>query len=1212
MRADRHDVSPALRSIPPAPPTPGHEREAPRLDQVRRRGAGRGRVRALDPVLQNFSPASTAPITAQSIDGVSNVNGVLPPDTNGAVGPNHYVQWVNVSFAVFSKGSESTPPAMIYGPATGNTIWSGFGGPCETTNDGDPVVLYDHLADRWVMSQLAIPNAFFGIVQGPFYQCIAISTTPDPTGSYYRYQFSFTKLNDYPKFAVWPDAYYMTMNQFEAITLKWAGQGVIAFDREKMLAGENAGLVYFDLSSVDLNLGGMLPADLDGPPPPTGSPAYFMQVDDDAWGYAPDQLQLWRFHVDWTNPSSSSFTGPSLLPVAAFDSALCGGADACIPQPNSTATLDTLSDRLMYRLAYRNLGSNESLVVNHSVDVDGTDHAGLRWYEVRNPASSPFIYQQGTYAPDANHRWMGSIAMDAAGNMALGYSVSSSTVSPSVRLTGRLSGDALGTMTQSETEVATGAGSQTNTTGRWGDYSRMAVDPVDDCTFWYTQQYYAATSDSGWRTRIAKFSFPSCQASTAPAVSIAASTPKAFEAGQIPGAFTVSRAGDLSAAITVSYIVSGSATPGSDYVALPGTVTIPAGAASVTVPVMPIDDNIAEDNESVFVTLRQDPSYRTGIPSEAFVTIVSDDAPPDLIVSAATAPALSGAGNQITVSDTTTNQGAGNAAPSTTGFYLSTDFTLNAADVFLGSRAVAALSPGQSDAASTTLTIPAGTTTGTYFVLAKANFNGAVSETQPGNNVKASGGIRVGPDLAITVLTAPATASAGAAMTVSDTIVNQGGGGAAGTTTQYYLSTNTLIDSADILLGTRTVPPLAALASDSATVSLTIPAGTAAGAYFVVAKADGTSAVTETSEFNNTRASTQLKIGADLVVSALTVPLQSGAGATIVVSDTTQNLGTSDAAPSATGFYLSANAVFDATDMLIGRRTVAGLAPNESNSGTTSLQIPAGTATGSYFIIAAADVNATIGESVETNNTRVASLRVGPDLTVSALVTPPTAGAGATISVSDTTVNQGGGSAADSATGFYLSTNVTIDSSDVLLGTRAVPTLAAGASNSGTTTLTIPAGTPTGTYFIIGTADANGSVVETLESNNAKFSLGVRIGPDLVVTALTAPASAVAESSFTVTDTTANQGGGSAPTSTTQYYLSVNAGFDASDILIGSRAVTALASGGSSAGSATVQVPAGTPAGNYFLFAVADGPQAIPETFDTNNTRSVLIKITHP
>src|SRR5689334_20514731 len=214
MRADRHDVSPALRSIPPAPPTPGHEREAPRLDQVRRRGAGRGRVRALDPVLQNFSPASTAPITAQSIDGVSNVNGVLPPDTNGAVGPNHYVQWVNVSFAVFSKGSESTPPAMIYGPATGNTIWSGFGGPCETTNDGDPVVLYDHLADRWVMSQLAIPNAFFGIVQGPFYQCIAISTTPDPTGSYYRYQFSFTKLNDYPKFAVWPDAYYMTMNQF--------------------------------------------------------------------------------------------------------------------------------------------------------------------------------------------------------------------------------------------------------------------------------------------------------------------------------------------------------------------------------------------------------------------------------------------------------------------------------------------------------------------------------------------------------------------------------------------------------------------------------------------------------------------------------------------------------------------------------------------------------------------------------------------------------------------------------------------------------------------------------------------------------------------------------------------------------------------------------------------------------------------------------------
>jgi len=564
------------------------------------------------------------------------------------------------------------------------------------------------------------------------------------------------------------------------------------------------------------------------------------------------------------------------------------------------------------------------------------------------------------------------------------------------------------------------------------------------------------------------------------------------------------------------------------------------------------------------------------------------------------------------VSDTTTNQGAGNAAASTTGFYLSTDFTLNAADVFLGSRSVPALSAGQSDSASTSLTIPAGTATGTYFVLAKANFNGAVAETQPNNNVKASGGIRVGPDLAITALTAPATASAGATMTLSDTIANQGGGAAGGTTTQYYLSTNTLIDSADVLLGTRTVPPLGPGTIDSATVSVTIPAGTAAGAYFVVAKADGANSVTETSEFNNTRASTQLKIGSDLVVSALTVPIQSGAGATIIVNDTTQNLGTSDAAASATGFYLSSNAFIDAGDVLLGRRTVAALAPNESASGTTSLQIPAATPTGSYFIIAVADVNGTVGESVETNNTKFASLRVGPDLTVSVLTTPTNAGAGAAISVSDTTVNQGGGPSPDSVTGFYLSANVMIDSSDVLLGTRSVPALAAGGSSSATTTLTIPAGTATGTYFIISTADVNNGVVETLESNNAKFSLGVRIGPDLVVTALTGPGTAAAGSTITLIDTTANQGGGAAPGSTTQYYLSVNAGFDSSDVLIGSRAVPALSAGGSSAGPATVQVPPGTPAGTYFLFAVADGPQSIPETFDTNNMRSMLLKITQP
>ena len=200
--------------------------------------------------------------------------------------------------------------SLIYGPAAGSTIWSGFGGPCETQNDGDPIVLYDHLADRWLLSQFALPNNVFGILFAPFYQCIAISQTGDPTGAYYRYQYEFSKLNDYPKFGVWPDGYYMAINQFTPFTLQFAGQGVAVFNRAAMLNGQAANMVYFDLASVDPNLGGMLPSDLDGPPPAPGSPNYFVQMDDDAVGYPTDQLELWRFHADWTTPSASTFTGP--------------------------------------------------------------------------------------------------------------------------------------------------------------------------------------------------------------------------------------------------------------------------------------------------------------------------------------------------------------------------------------------------------------------------------------------------------------------------------------------------------------------------------------------------------------------------------------------------------------------------------------------------------------------------------------------------------------------------------------------------------------------------------------------------------------------------------------------------------------------------------------------------------------------------------------
>jgi hypothetical protein len=352
-----------------------------------------------------------------------------------------------------------------------------------------------------------------------------VTATGDPQGAYYRYQYSFSKLNDYPKFGVWPDGYYMTINQytfsgFPFGSFHWAGQGVVAFDRNKMLSGQPAGRVYFDLFNVDPNLGGMLPSDLDGDPPPAGSPNYFVQVDDNAWGYSPDQLQIWKFAVNWSSPSSSTFSKHTTLPTAAFDSDMCAYVRNCIPQPGTSAKLDAISDRVMYRLQYRNLGTHEALVANHTVDVNGSDRAGIRWYEVRNPgAATAAIYQQGTFAPvDGVHRWMASIAMDSAGNIALGYNTSSTTTSASIRYTARCASDtsALGQMTQGEGDLVVGTGSQTSSSSRWGDYSMLGVDPVDGRTFWFTAEYYVTTGTVPWRTRVGAFRLDACSGGGTP------------------------------------------------------------------------------------------------------------------------------------------------------------------------------------------------------------------------------------------------------------------------------------------------------------------------------------------------------------------------------------------------------------------------------------------------------------------------------------------------------------------------------------------------------------------------------------------------------------------------------------------------------------------------------------------------------------------------
>jgi subtilase family serine protease len=309
-----------------------------------------------------------------------------------------------------------------------------------------------------------------------------------------------------------------------------------------------------------------------------------------------------------------------------------------------------------------------------------------------------------------------------------------------------------------------------------------------------------------------------------------------------------------------------------------------------------------------------------------------------------------------------------------------------------------------------------------------------------------------------------------------------------------------------------------------------------------------------------------------------------------------------------TRFYLSSNTTLDASDPLLGSRAVPALAAGASSAASTSVTIPAGTVTGTYYIVAQADALATNAETNETNNNGFSSIRIGPDLTISGLTGATAVGAGGPITVTETTKNAGGGSAGASTTRYYFSTNSTVDASDVPLGSRSVPVLAAGASSANTVTFTIPANAATGTYYLIAQADADGAVAETLETNNIGY-LTLRVGPDLVVTNLTVPTSAGAGTAFSVTDTTKNQGGGSAGASTTRFYLSTNSTFDASDILLGGRGVGVLAANATGSGSTGLVMPAGTAAGTRYIIAVADGDGGVAETSETNNTRATSITV---
>jgi hypothetical protein len=481
--AESYGASAPLRNIPP------------RVDQDRTR-----RVRAHhkpidapvvsgpDTAIQSSATTATATTAGVSFDGIGINNYPVryaPPDTTGAVGLTQYVQMVNAGFAVFDKATG----AIVHGPTDTNTLWTGAG-VCGQYNHGDPIIVYDRAADRWILTQFALPGGSQG-----FYECIAVSTTGDAAGSYHRYAFKYKELNDYPKLGVWPDAYYVTYNMFRGGMI-FIGTKSCALERDRMLQGLSARQVCFQLSNRYHSL---LPADVDGAtPPPAGSPNPQLR-------FAAGALQLWSFKVNWTNTSNSSLTGPTSIAVAGFTQA-CG---QCVPQPGTANMLDTISDRLMNRLAYRNFGTHQAMVVNHSVAANNA--VGVRWYELRKSGTGQFgVHQQGTYGPaDGLYRWMGSAAMDKAGNIAVGYSLSGTSLFPSIAYAARNAGDPLGTL-GAETTIINGTGSQVDNLHRWGDYSAMTVDPADDCTFWYTNEYLSTNGSWNWKTRIASFKLGSC------------------------------------------------------------------------------------------------------------------------------------------------------------------------------------------------------------------------------------------------------------------------------------------------------------------------------------------------------------------------------------------------------------------------------------------------------------------------------------------------------------------------------------------------------------------------------------------------------------------------------------------------------------------------------------------------------------------------------
>jgi hypothetical protein len=416
-----------------------------------------------------------------------------PPDTCGDVGINHYVQAVNISIGIFNKSTGAMLSATTFddffeGPSVAGT-------PCDENNNGDPIVLYDQYENRWII----LDFAWTGTSNGSWFS-IAASKTSDPTGDWWLYAFHAdpTLMNDYPKLGVWPDGIYVTANMFQ-FGGSFQHVKVWAFEKPDIYNGRLTAQYVTDNSWEAWSI---LPANAKGATaPPAGAPNYMYAMDADEYGPpGQDAIHWWKYSVDWGNPGNTTWEGPYTMPTAPF-----GLTAAGIPQPGTSVTLDSLYGRLMNPANYTNFGTHASVYLCHVCEYN--NKRTKRWYEVRINSGTSSIFQQGTYAPDIHHRWMGSIAGDKHGNIAMGYSVASSTLYPSIRYAGRLSTDPLGELSQGEASIVEGSGSQT-VYSRWGDYSCMTMDPTDGETYWYTNEYLSSTGVN-WKTRIASFKFDS-------------------------------------------------------------------------------------------------------------------------------------------------------------------------------------------------------------------------------------------------------------------------------------------------------------------------------------------------------------------------------------------------------------------------------------------------------------------------------------------------------------------------------------------------------------------------------------------------------------------------------------------------------------------------------------------------------------------------------